>query len=144
MSKFFVQNQVKNKKKGHRVRKCPIFRPKSSEEQKIGHLVRRSVCEVGKGWWGTYPPVNLVVSPAKKKNYPGGLCFLGGLWFFFSDIFGTLSEFFAQYPKYLERFLTKCPKKICLQHNNTLVAAPCSLTYLKFCDFLFATKPLPL
>ena len=32
---FFAQNQMKSKKiKGHHVRRCPIFRPKSSEEQK--------------------------------------------------------------------------------------------------------------
>ena len=59
---------------------------------------------------------------------------------FFSDIV----RFFAQCPKYLEPFRTKSPKKFCLLLNiYTLVAASCSFT-LKFCEFLFATKPLPL
>ena len=39
---FFAQNQVKSKKmKGHHVRRCPIFRPKSSEEQDEDHHARR-------------------------------------------------------------------------------------------------------
>ena len=63
---------------------------------------------------------------------------------FFSNVFRILSEFFAQCPKFLESFRTKYPKKFCLWHNNALVAAPCSLIQLKFCKFVFATKPLPL
>ena len=42
--------------------------------------------------------------------------------------FRTFFIFFAQCPKYLEPFRIKWTKKFCLKHENTLVAAPCSLT----------------
>ena len=32
---------VMSKKKGHHARRCPIFRPKRSEEQKKGHHARK-------------------------------------------------------------------------------------------------------
>ena len=39
--KSFSENLVVSKKKGRHVRRSSIFRPKSSEEQKKGHHVRR-------------------------------------------------------------------------------------------------------
>ena len=61
-----AQNQVNNKKKGHHVRRCPNFRPKSSEQQKKGHRCPNRDPQVEDLWLMTY--CELLCS--KTSNYP--------------------------------------------------------------------------
>ena len=91
----------------------------------FGHLqwLNKLLGELGivLGKWGYISPISLRSSAYLKSHSFDVLCF-------FCFFFRTLSEFFARCPKCLEPFRTKCPKKFCLLQNNTLVAAPCSLT----------------